>query len=157
MNALLLFFALPVSIILLSIVLQKILKNPILVAITFFAIFLIVAYAAFDSSFLIYVILYTILAYVTATLVRLICNIKEKIKICNQNSCERQSLFNNCCSNNCIESSSFNNRPNCNTDENNNERDNQASFTITTNQSEPVFFLTNRNNIRRNSCRCPKR
>ena len=66
MNTLLLFFALPISTILLSIVLQKILNCPLLVAATFFAVYLIVTYVAFDSSFLVYVILYTILAYVTA-------------------------------------------------------------------------------------------
>ena len=48
---LLLFFALPVATIILAVVLQKILKCPILVAATFFAIFLIVAFAIFDSSF----------------------------------------------------------------------------------------------------------
>ena len=44
MNNLLLFFALPVATILLSIVLQKILNCPILVAITAFAIYLIVTF-----------------------------------------------------------------------------------------------------------------
>ena len=53
---LLLFFALPVATIILAVVLQKILKCPILVAATFFAIYLIVAFAIFDSSFLIFVI-----------------------------------------------------------------------------------------------------
>ena len=72
---LLLFFALPVATIILAIVLQKILKCPILVAATFFAIYLIVAFAIFDSTFLIYVIAYTIIAYITAYLTRLICDI----------------------------------------------------------------------------------
>ena len=72
---LLLFFALPVATIILAVVLQKILKCPILVADTFFAIYLIVAFAIFDSSFLIFVIVYTILAYISAHLTRLICDI----------------------------------------------------------------------------------
>lgn len=72
---LLLFFALPVATIILAIVLQKILKCPILVAATFFAIYLIVAFAIFDSTFLIYVIAYTIIAYITAYLTKLICDI----------------------------------------------------------------------------------
>lgn len=63
MNILLIFFALPIATILLAIVLQKILKSPILVAIIFFAIYLIVTFAAFDSDFLIVAILLTILAY----------------------------------------------------------------------------------------------
>ncbi len=70
------FFALPVATILLAIVLQKILKCPILVAITFFAIYLIVSFAAFSSYLaeaLIATIIYTIIAFVTAYIVRLIC------------------------------------------------------------------------------------
>ncbi len=66
MNTLLLFFALPVATILLAIVVEKILRNPFLTAITFFAIYLIVAFAAFDTTFLIYAIVYTILAFITA-------------------------------------------------------------------------------------------
>lgn len=66
MNTLLLFFALPVATILLAIVVEKILRNPFLTSITFFAIYLIVAFAAFDETFLIYVIVYTILAFITA-------------------------------------------------------------------------------------------
>ena len=57
MNLLLLLFALPIATIIFSIVLQKIIRSPILVALTIFAIFLIVTFAAFDESFLIYTIL----------------------------------------------------------------------------------------------------
>lgn len=85
MNNLLLLFALPVATIVLAIVLQKILNNPLLVAATFFAIYLVVAFSAFDSSFLVYTIAYTILAYVTAVLVRMICNLLRMIA--NQNNC----------------------------------------------------------------------
>ena len=77
MNTLLLFFALPVATIILSIVLLKVLKCPILVAATFFAIYLILAFAIFGTDFLIFVIVYTILSYITAALARLICNIIE--------------------------------------------------------------------------------
>ena len=76
MNNLLLLFALPVATIVLAIVLQKILNNPLLVAATFFAIYLVVAFSAFDSSFL---------AYITAVLVRMICNLLRMIA--NQNNC----------------------------------------------------------------------
>lgn len=85
MNNLLLFFAFPVATIILAIVLQKILKNPLLVAATFFAIYLIVAFSAFDASFLVYAIAYTILAYITAILVKTICNIVNMLA--NQNNC----------------------------------------------------------------------
>ena len=73
MNTLLLFFAIPVATIILSIVLQKLLQSPILVAATFFAIFLILTFAVFDESFLVFAILYTLLALVTALIVRFIC------------------------------------------------------------------------------------
>lgn len=88
MNTLLIFFALPVATIILSIVLQKILKNPLLVAATFFAIYLIVAFAFSDSSFLVLTILYTILAYLTAVLTKWICCLLERLK-CGENGRER--------------------------------------------------------------------
>ena len=71
--SLLLFFALPIATIILSVVLQKILKCPILVALTFFAIYLVVAFSAFDYYFLVYAILYTIISYITACLTRFLC------------------------------------------------------------------------------------
>lgn len=74
MNTLLIFFALPIATIILAIVLQKIIKCPILVAATFFAIYLIVTFAAFDANFLIYAIIYTILAYIAAVITRFIMN-----------------------------------------------------------------------------------
>ena len=69
------FFALPLATILLAIVLQKVLRSPILVAITFFAIYLIVAFAAFQDTLaeaIIAAIIYTIIAYITAVIVRFI-------------------------------------------------------------------------------------
>ena len=74
MNTLLIFFALPIATIILAIVLQKIIKCPILVVATFFAIYLIVTFAAFDANFLIYAIIYTILAYIAAVITRFIMN-----------------------------------------------------------------------------------
>lgn len=72
MNNLLLFFALPVATIILAVVLQKNLQSPILVAATAFAIYLIVTFAVFDSSFLIFAILYTVLAFISAYIACLI-------------------------------------------------------------------------------------
>lgn len=83
MSDLLIYFALPVATIILSVVLQKLLKSPILVAATAFAIYLIVTFAAFDESFLLYAIVYTILAYLTALLTRFICCLIRN----NTNSC----------------------------------------------------------------------
>lgn len=75
MNTLLIFFAFPVATVILAIVLQKVLKNPLLVAATFFAIYLVITFAFFDASFLVYAILYAILAYVTAVLSAWICRL----------------------------------------------------------------------------------
>ena len=75
------FFALPLATILLSIVLQRILRNPILVAISFFAIYLIVAFTAFLDTLaeaLIATIIYTVIAYITAYLVMIICRLRQK-------------------------------------------------------------------------------
>lgn len=68
MNTLLIYFALPVATIVLAFVLEKILRCPFLTAATFFAIYLIVAFAAFDTTFLVWVIVYTILAFIAAAL-----------------------------------------------------------------------------------------
>ena len=150
MNTLLLFFALPIATIIFSIVLLKLLKCPILVAATFFAIYLILAFTAFSSDFLIFVIAYTILSYITAVLTRLICNIIERINRC-INDDRGGNNQNCCCSNNNDTIGNNNLANNCN--------NNQARFTLTTNQANPVLFLTNRNNnaSRRNDCCCGKR
>lgn len=68
MNTILLFFVLPIATIILAIVLEKILRCPILTAATFFAIFLILAFTVFDETFLIFVIAYTIIAFITAVI-----------------------------------------------------------------------------------------
>ena len=70
---LLLFFAIPVATILLAIVWQRLVRSPTLVALTAFAIFLVITFAVFDSSFLINAIIYTILAYIAAWIARFVC------------------------------------------------------------------------------------
>lgn len=77
MNTLLLFFALPVATIILAVVLEKILRNPFLTSATFFAIYLIVAFAVFDASFLVYTIAYTILAFIAAFIAEYFCQRAE--------------------------------------------------------------------------------
>ena len=95
MNLLLIFFALPIAIILLSIVLQRVLRCPILVAITFFAILLIVAVVLgilgiLDLGIgLVAALIYTFLSYITAVIV---CILSK-----NSNSLIRNCL---CCANN---------------------------------------------------------
>ena len=87
MNSLLIFFAIPVATIIFSIVLQKLLNNPLLVSATFFAIFLLVTFSVFDASFLVCTILYTLLSLLTALLLRIFCCIiKNNINTyCNEN------------------------------------------------------------------------
>lgn len=163
MNTLLLFFALPIATIIFSIVLLKLLKCPILVAATFFAIYLILAFTAFDTDFLIFVIAYTILSYITAVIVRLICNIIERVNRCLNNSREGNNQNCYCCLNNNNNNNNDNNNNISNNNNNNNNcsnnNSNQARFTLTTNQANPVLFLTNRNNntSRRNGCCCGRR
>ena len=74
MNTLLIFFALPIAVIIISAILQKVLKSPLAVAALIFAIFLVVTFAAFDETFLIATLAYTILALITAVIVSLLCN-----------------------------------------------------------------------------------
>ena len=100
---LLIFFALPLATILLSIVLEKILRSPVLVAITFFAIYLIILFILFATGDitdlaigLIAIIIYTILAFITASIVKLIKCIIEKISNrCSCNTTNELSLVNN--------------------------------------------------------------
>lgn len=108
MDLILLFFALPLATIILAIVLEKILKCPILVAATFFAIFLIVTFAVFGSDFLIFAIVYTILAYIAAAITRFICNTfcgngvfrNINARNINTNTLRAREIINNCNDNN---------------------------------------------------------
>ena len=84
MNILLIFFAIPIAVIIISAILQKLLKNPIIVAAFIFAIFLVVTFAAFDATFLIATFAYTLLALITALIVKFICEENNK----NDNICE---------------------------------------------------------------------
>lgn len=97
MNTLLIFFAIPVAVIIFSIVLQKLLQSPLLVAATIFAILLLVTFTAFDESFLVFAILYTLLALITALLVRFLCCLINN----SDNPCINGSAMNNgICGNN---------------------------------------------------------
>ncbi len=111
MNILLLFFALPIATIILAIAAQKILKCPFLVAGVFFAIYLIVAFAAFDASFLVFAVVYTILAFITAIITKIITNFIEDNNDNGECGCEGNNYVStlNTTSGNC----GCNNRCNC--------------------------------------------
>ena len=89
---LLIFFALPIATVLLAIVLERVLRSPILVAITFFAIYLIVLFALFATgvvidltTLLIGLLVYTFLAFITAAIVKFV-------------RCICRNFLNPCCS-----------------------------------------------------------
>lgn len=84
------FIIFPLATILISIVLQRVLKSPVLVALLVFTVFLILAFTVFTSEFLINAIVYSIIAFITAVIFNLICCLKRKL---NFNNC---NMFNIC-------------------------------------------------------------
>lgn len=82
MNILLIFFALPIAVIIISAILEKVLKCPIAVAALIFAIFLVVTFAIGNITLLIATLAYTLLALITAVIVRFICESRNNSNIC---------------------------------------------------------------------------
>ena len=80
---LLIFFALPIAVVIISIALQKIFRCPILVSLIIFAVFLIVTFVIDNITFLIAAIAYAILSYVTAFLTCVICRFLNSCNTCN--------------------------------------------------------------------------
>lgn len=98
-NILLWFFAIPIAIIILSIIFETIINCPIKIAGIVFSIMLIVTFAIGDETLLIFTILYTILAFIVAWITKQWTN--------NQSDCSDEST--------CQEDSSNNNNSNtCN-------------------------------------------
>lgn len=129
MNNLLIFFALPIATIIISIALQKIFKCPPLVAAIIFAIFLIVTFIIGDLNFLIATIVYTIISFITATIVCLVCRIIRRLADNNNDnddnyncsSCRRQRNSNSCgCTNNTDSNELLTINSNCGNSENGN-------------------------------------
>lgn len=132
MNLLLIFFAFPIAVIIISYILEKLLNSPIAVASLIFAIFLVVTFAAFDELFLIATLAYTLLAFITALIARYFCNRNES----ENNICEKLNNILNTISEN------GNNNCNCNND---NDDDNVC---------EAVGQILNNNNSNSNGCGC---
>ena len=86
MNNLLIFFALPIATIIISIAMQKIFKCPPLVAAIIFAIFLIVTFVVGNINYLVATIVYTILSFITASIMCLFCRLMEQISNNNNNN-----------------------------------------------------------------------
>ncbi len=91
MNNLLIFFALPIAVIIISVALQKILKCPILVSAIIFAIFLIVTFIINNLEFLVAAIVYAIISFITAYLTYIICRILNS----QSENCRRNNNNNN--------------------------------------------------------------
>lgn len=103
MNILLIFFAIPLAVIIISAILETILKNPSQVAAIIFSILLVIAIAAFDPNYLVAVLAYTILAFLTA----LLTNILNRLNNNSNNSCENNTT--NTLNDISIENSNYNN------------------------------------------------
>ena len=98
MNTLLIFFALPIATILLSVVLQKVLDSPVLVAMTAFSVYLVVTFVINNIEFILGALVYTFLSFITAYLTRFIINYQNNRRIAEEelvkNACYR-SCFKN--------------------------------------------------------------
>ncbi len=79
MNTLLLFFALPIATIIISIALQFVFKNPLLVSSIIFAFFLVVTFILNDLNFLVATIVYTIISFITAMVVCLVYSLNNNL------------------------------------------------------------------------------
>ena len=133
MNTLLIFFAFPIAVIIISAILQKLLNSPIAVAALIFAIFLIVTFAAFDETFLIATFIYTIIAFITALIVRFICESNNNNNICELLNCILRNNNANDLLNNISNNSNNNNETSLNT---------------------VADILSNNNSNNNNSCGC---
>lgn len=132
MNTLLIFFALPIAVIIISIALQKILKNPILVAAIIFAIFLTVTFIVNNLNFLIATIIYAIISFITAFFTCIVSRILNRLERENSCCCRRNEdrcpcNGNNNNTNNLLTISSIEDTSNCGC----NQNDNGCSYQIT--------------------------
>ena len=98
MNNLLIFFAIPLATIIIAIVLERVWKNYILVTLFAFAIFLIVAFSVGDTTLLVLVIAYTILAFLASFLSMLFRKLCKKLQNLEEssNDCNNESNRNHC-------------------------------------------------------------
>ena len=96
MNLLLLLFAIPFAVIVVSIALQKLLRCPFLVAAIILSIFLVIGFAINDTTYLIAGIVYTVISFVTAYLTMLIsrCRHNDNPDNCINNNVALTALTN---------------------------------------------------------------
>lgn len=95
MNMLLIFFAIPLAVIILSAILETFINCPLKVAGIFFSIFIVVAFALGGTAELIVLaIVYTIISFITALIIKLFMN-----RRCNTNNIINNCELNRICSN----------------------------------------------------------
>lgn len=95
MNNLLIFFAIPLAVIILSSILESFINCPIKVSGIFFSIFIVLAFALGGTSELIVAaIVYTLLSFITAIFIRYIINRRCG---CNYDVINDGNCFNNSC------------------------------------------------------------
>ena len=100
MNVLLIFFAIPLAVIILSAIFESFINCPFKVAGLFFSIFIVVAFALGGTAeLLVATIVYTIISFITAIIIRLVIN-----RRCNNS----RSFENNCASCNSCTGNNFN-------------------------------------------------
>lgn len=149
MTILFIFFALPLATIIISIALQKILKNPCLVAAIIFSIFLIVTFAIGVIEFIIAAIIYAIISYITAVIT---CIVNRFIR--------RNTDNDDCrCRNRCYDTRTNNLLTISSSCNNNNNNRNGDLLTISSNGCNGVTndLLTISSNCNRNNdndCNC---
>jgi len=112
MNFLLIFFAIPIAIIILSIIFESFINCPLKIAGIVFSIFLIITFALENQNLLIATIVYTIIAFISAWLYEIFTSNNGCGNSCSNNMCitsrnllesqnsETESLAeyeNNCC------------------------------------------------------------
>lgn len=96
MNIFLMLFAIPVSLVILSMIFETIIKSPIKIAGIVFSIFFIITfYFGGTAELLVATILYTFLSYITAVIVCIIYGKKYCIRNRNFNPIEKNNEFTN--------------------------------------------------------------
>ena len=122
MNVLLIFFALPIAVIIFSIVLQKLLKCPIIVASIIFSIFLVVAFIVDVNNFLVATIAYTILSFIAAYIVMIICRVLNSLPMEDNSTSRRANCFSDTNNNSATQNLSVTGSTSCSCTQNDNNR-----------------------------------
>lgn len=87
MNLILLLIVFPLATIIFSIALERLLNSPILVSAIIFISFVLIAYLAFGTDFIIAAVVYAFIALITAIIVSIIPGIICRINCINNKCC----------------------------------------------------------------------